>query len=78
MDALAGSAAATGTSVGPSVDALVAGVNTVGFAPGHADDEQARLAGAEAVAFADALRSHRSWWRRIWWSVRPGPLHWHR
>jgi hypothetical protein len=50
----------------------------VGFAPGHADDEQADRAGAQAVAYADALRAHRSWWRRIWWSVRPGPLRWHR
>jgi transglutaminase-like putative cysteine protease len=62
----------------PPLDALVAGVNTVGFAPGHADDEQADRAGAQAVAYADALRAHRSWWRRIWWSVRPGPLRWHR
>jgi hypothetical protein len=62
----------------PPLDALVAGVNTVGFAPGHADDEQAARAGAQAVAYADALRTRRSWWRRVWWSVRPGPLRWHR
>ena len=60
------------------LDALVAGVNVVGFAPGHADDEQATRAGAQAVAYADALRARRSWWRRIWWSVRPGPLRWRR
>jgi len=62
----------------PPLDALVAGVNTVGFAPGHADDEQARRSGEQAVAYAVALRSRRSWWRRLWWSVRPGPLRWHR
>jgi transglutaminase-like putative cysteine protease len=62
----------------PPLDALVAGVNTVGFAPGHAVDEQADRAGAQVVAYADALRAHRSWWRRVWWSVRPGPLRWHR
>jgi len=62
----------------PPLDALVAGVNIVGFAPGHANDEQATRAGAQAVAYADALRARRSWWRRIWWSVRPGPLRWHR
>jgi len=62
----------------PPLDALVAGVNTVGFAPGHADEEQAVQAGLQAVAYADALRTRRSWWRRVWWSVRPGPLRWHR
>jgi len=66
------------TSALPPLDALVAGLNTVGFAPGHADEEQAQRAGEQAVAYAVALRSHRSWWRRIWWSVRPGPLRWHR
>jgi hypothetical protein len=60
------------------LDALVAGVNQVGFAPGHADDAQATLAGEQVVAYAEALRSHQSWWRRWWWSVRPGPLRWHR
>jgi transglutaminase-like putative cysteine protease len=62
----------------PPLDALVAGVNTVGFAPGHAEEAQAALAGVQAVAYAQALRSHQSWWRRLWWSVRPGPLRWHR
>jgi len=66
------------TSALPPLDALVAGLNTVGFAPGHADEEQAQRAGEQAVAYAVALRSRRSWWRRIWWSVRPGPLRWHR
>jgi transglutaminase-like putative cysteine protease len=62
----------------PALDALVAGVNTVGFAPGHADEAQAALAGEQVVAYAEALRSHQSWWRRVWWSIRPGPLRWHR
>ena len=62
----------------PPLDELVAAVNTVGFAPGAADGGQAERAGAQAVAYAEALRARRSWWRRVWWSVRPGPLRWHR
>ncbi len=62
----------------PPLDALVAGINTVGFAPGSADHAQAEIAGRQAVAYADALRVRRSWWRRLWWSVHPGPLRWRR
>jgi hypothetical protein len=62
----------------PPLDELVAGLNTVGFAPGAADEEQARRAGEQAVTYAEALRQRRSWWRRAWWSVHPGPLRWHR
>jgi hypothetical protein len=60
----------------PPLDQLVAGVNTSAFAPGAADPEQADRAGAQAVAYADALRARRSWWRRLWWSLHPGPLRW--
>jgi hypothetical protein len=62
----------------PPLDELVAGINTVGFAPGAADHGQADRAGRQAVTYADALRARRSWWRRAWWSVRPGPLRWRR
>jgi hypothetical protein len=62
----------------PPLDDLVAGVNTSGFAPGAADEDQARRAGAQVVAYAEELRQRRSWWRRAWWSVHPGPLRWHR
>jgi hypothetical protein len=62
----------------PPLDELVAAVNTVGFAPGAADGQQAERAGQQAVAYADALRAKRSWWRRAWWSLHPGPLRWHR
>ncbi|GIM93186.1 DUF3488 and transglutaminase-like domain-containing protein [Paractinoplanes toevensis] len=62
----------------PPLDELVAGINTVGFAPGAADAGQADRAGRQVVAYADALRARRSWWRRAWWSVHPGPLRWHR
>jgi hypothetical protein len=62
----------------PPLDDLVAGLNTMAFAPGAAGDAQAERAGAQAVAFGDALRDRRSWWRRAWWQVHPGPLRWHR
>jgi hypothetical protein len=62
----------------PPLDELVSAVNTVGFAPGAADGRQAERAGEQAVAYAEALRAKRSWWRRVWWSVHPGPLRWHR
>jgi transglutaminase-like putative cysteine protease len=62
----------------PPLDELVAGVNTVGFAPGAADSGQAERAGQQAVAYATALREQMPWWRRVWWSVRPGPLRWRR
>jgi len=62
----------------PALDALVDAVNTAGFAPEAADAGQADRAGEQVVAYATALRSQQSWWRRIWWSVRPGPLRWNR
>lgn len=62
----------------PPLGELVAGINTVGFAPGAADDAQAQRAGEQAIAYAAALRDRRSWWRRAWWTVNPGPLRWNR
>ncbi|GAA2899807.1 hypothetical protein Acy02nite_61070 [Actinoplanes cyaneus] len=62
----------------PPLDQLVDALNTVGFAPGAADPGQADRAGAQAVAYAAALKERRSRWRRIWWSIHPGPLRWHR
>ncbi len=62
----------------PPLDKLVAGINTVGFAPGAADDAQAWLASEQVLAYAAALRARRPWWRRVWWSINPGPLRWQR
>ncbi|MEU4222314.1 transglutaminase domain-containing protein, partial [Actinoplanes sp. NPDC026623] len=62
----------------PPLDGLVAAVNTAAFAPGSADEQQAELAGSQAVAYSEALRARRSWWRRVWWTLHPGPLGWHR
>ncbi|SDZ22041.1 Transglutaminase-like superfamily protein [Micromonospora pattaloongensis] len=62
----------------PPIDDLATLVNLAAFAPGEADDEQARRAAAQAVAYADQVRERRPWWRRLLWSVHPGPLRWHR
>ncbi|MEU8656860.1 DUF3488 and transglutaminase-like domain-containing protein [Actinoplanes philippinensis] len=62
----------------PGLDGLVDAVNTAGFAPEAADAGQAQRAGDEVVAYAAALRGRRPWWRRVWWSVHPGPLRWNR
>ncbi|GAA2701305.1 hypothetical protein Apa02nite_053910 [Actinoplanes palleronii] len=62
----------------PALDELVSALNTVGFAPGAADSGQADRAGAQALSYAATLRERRSWWRKLWWSVHPGPLRWHR
>ncbi|WP_353050996.1 transglutaminaseTgpA domain-containing protein [Actinoplanes sp. NBRC 101535] len=68
--------AVAGTVGGTPVDGLIEAVNTVGFAPGEADERQADRAGVEVRAYAAALRGQMPWWRRLWWSVRPGPLRW--
>ncbi|MEV1286175.1 DUF3488 and transglutaminase-like domain-containing protein [Micromonospora sp. NPDC049679] len=62
----------------PPIDELAALVNLTAFAPAGTGEEQARHAGAQAVAYADQLRARRSWWRRLLWSVHPGPLRWRR
>lgn len=62
----------------PPIDDLAALVNLTAFAPGIVEEEQARQAGAHAVAYAEALRAERPWWRRVVWSLHPGPLRWRR
>lgn len=62
----------------PDLDPLADLVNYAMFAPDDADLEQAGVAGNHAIGYVDALRARRSWWRRIVWSLHPGPLRWHR
>jgi len=62
----------------PALDDLAGLVNVVTFAPDGTDAAQADRAAATAVAYADDLRSRRSWWRRLLWSVDPRPLRWSR
>ncbi|MET8091378.1 transglutaminaseTgpA domain-containing protein [Micromonospora sp. NPDC005220] len=59
---------------GAAVDELAALLNQVGFAPGAATPDQAARAAEVATAYVTTLRSARPWWRRLLWSVHPGPL----
>lgn len=76
-------AAAPGVAVapaimdGPDVDELAVLLNQVAFAPGSATPAHADRAAALAEAYTAALRAARPRWRRLLWSIHPGPLHWH-
>ncbi|MEV4490523.1 transglutaminaseTgpA domain-containing protein [Micromonospora coxensis] len=74
--------AATGTALlgasVPGVDELARLLNQVAFAPGTLTGAEADRAAAEAVSYVAALRAARPGWRRLLWSVHPGPLRWHR
>nr|MDT0659749.1 transglutaminaseTgpA domain-containing protein [Micromonospora sp. DSM 115978] len=70
--------ARSATAAELSIDDLAGLVNLAAFAPAQASPEQADRAGALAVAYADGLRADRPWWRRVLWSLHPGPLRWHR
>ncbi|MGC5054353.1 transglutaminaseTgpA domain-containing protein [Micromonospora sp. DT48] len=59
-----------------AVDDLARLINQVGFAPGAATVEQAGAAAEAATTYSGALRAARSRWRRVLWSVHPGPLRW--
>ncbi|MEV0427853.1 transglutaminaseTgpA domain-containing protein [Micromonospora sp. NPDC050495] len=63
---------------GPAVRELAGLLNQVAFAPGLATAEQAHRAAALATDYAAALRAARPWWRRLLWTVHPGPLRWRR
>nr|WP_243709486.1 DUF3488 and transglutaminase-like domain-containing protein [Micromonospora sp. 15K316] len=58
------------------IDELADLLNRVGFAPGTATGEQANHAAGVAQAYVDGLRAGRSRWRRLLWSIHPGPLRW--
>ncbi|MFU8849381.1 transglutaminaseTgpA domain-containing protein [Micromonospora sp. SL1-18] len=59
-------------------DELAALLNQVAFAPHTATPGQAARAAELATRYAAALRTARPWWRRLLWTVHPGPLRWHR
>ncbi|PZG15958.1 transglutaminase [Micromonospora craterilacus] len=61
-----------------AVDDLARLVNQVTFAPGTATAEQAGAATVAATAYTGVLRAARPRWRRLLWSVHPGPLRWSR
>ncbi|WP_326563628.1 transglutaminaseTgpA domain-containing protein [Micromonospora peucetia] len=60
------------------VDELAELLNHVAFAPGTETTEQADRAAVAASDYVTALRAARPRWRRLLWSVRPGPLRWPR
>ncbi|MDM4719742.1 transglutaminaseTgpA domain-containing protein [Micromonospora sp. WMMA1363] len=49
-------------------------LNQVAFAPGTVTEAESARAVAAAQAYVAALRAARPWWRRLRWSVHPGPL----
>ncbi|BCL12618.1 hypothetical protein GCM10017556_03570 [Micromonospora sagamiensis] len=72
---------ATGPTVVPtasSVEELAALVNQVTFAPDGTDDGAATRAGRIATDYVRELRAAQPRWRRLLWSVHPGPLRWRR
>jgi transglutaminase-like putative cysteine protease len=62
----------------PPLENLATLINQATFAPSTTDDAQARQAGSQAIAYVEELRARRSWWRRLLWTLHPGPLRWHR
>ncbi|WP_420812832.1 transglutaminaseTgpA domain-containing protein [Micromonospora zingiberis] len=68
----------SGVAAYRAVDELARLVNQVGFAPGGVTDGQAAAAADAATGYIGALRATRSRWRRLLWSVHPGPLRWRR
>ncbi|MEU2701874.1 transglutaminaseTgpA domain-containing protein [Micromonospora aurantiaca] len=73
-----GDSAAVGGPDEAAVDELAALLNQAGFAPGSVTPEQAERAARLSQGFGDALRSARSRWGRLLWTVHPGPLRWRR
>ncbi len=74
----AGGGAAAGGPDEAAVDELAALLNQAGFAPGSVTLEQAERAARLTQGFAEALRTARSRWGRLLWTVHPGPLRWRR
>jgi transglutaminase-like putative cysteine protease len=62
----------------PGLDELARLVNAAEFGGGGVTEEDAVQAGARATAYADELKARRPWWRRLLWTLHPGPLRWHR
>jgi hypothetical protein len=59
-------------------DELAGLLNQIAFAPHTATPAQADRAAELAERYAGALRAARPWWRRLLWTVHPGPLRWRR
>ncbi|WKU02291.1 DUF3488 and transglutaminase-like domain-containing protein [Micromonospora soli] len=77
-DAASGSGEAGAGMPGGDVEELAGLLNEVAFAPGMATPDQADRAAALAGGYVAALRAARPGWRRLLWTVHPGPLRWRR
>lgn len=62
----------------PPIDELADVVNQNEFAAEEPANEQAEIARIRALSYIDELRARRSWWRRLIWTLHPGPLRWRR
>jgi hypothetical protein len=62
----------------PPLDELAHLVNVGAFAGAVPDPGRAGPAQEEALAYVRRLRAGQPWWRRVLWSLHPGPLRWHR
>jgi transglutaminase-like putative cysteine protease len=62
----------------PTVADLAHLVNTTTFGVDPPAESDAQRARTQALAYVGELRARRSWWRRLLWTVHPGPLRWHR
>ncbi|MEU4370910.1 transglutaminaseTgpA domain-containing protein [Micromonospora chersina] len=77
-DAQAGQVPSPHPASGGEVDELAGLLNQVAFAPGTATPAQAERAAALTTGYVAALRAARPRWRRLLWTVHPGPLRWRR
>ncbi|MER7168917.1 transglutaminaseTgpA domain-containing protein, partial [Micromonospora sp. NPDC000207] len=73
---MSGKAGAADPVVGDGVVELAELLNQVAFAPGTATPAQAERAVTAARRYVAGLRGLRPWWRRLLWTVHPGPLRW--
>jgi len=66
-------------SSAPPIADLAVSANAVTFGPpGDTSDEQAQRAATQAIAYVDALKASKPWWRRLLWTLDPRPLRWAR
>lgn len=62
----------------PPIDELAGVVNESTFARDDAASQQAEIARARALTYIGELKARRSWFRRLIWTLHPGPLRWRR
>ncbi|HCT76942.1 MAG TPA: hypothetical protein DGT23_10205 [Micromonosporaceae bacterium] len=62
----------------PPIDELAGVVNESTFARDEAASEQAEIARVRALTYIGELKARRSWFRRLIWTLHPGPLRWRR